>query len=267
MLDLIAVGDVLLDVLGPDAPPGRTHAPVVVRAGGSAANVARQAARQGCSAGVVGCVGDDPAGKTIAGELRAAGIELRLAVDPERPTGCLVQLGERVVAERGANAGLAADHVGTLDARVVVVSGYALLHGDTRDAALTALAQPPLACVDLARAGLVRQVGDLDALLAGADVVVGDGETIEAAGGLERLAAGRLAAVATLGADGAIGIAGDARSEAAPPRLLPASPVGAGDAFAAALMLALAGGLGLAAALAAGCAAGCAVEHLGTLRP
>jgi sugar/nucleoside kinase (ribokinase family) len=261
MLDLIAVGDVMLDVLGPAGGGTPIHAPIEVRAGGSAVNVARQAVRTGHSAAVVGRVGNDVAGRVVTEELRRAGIEPRLAVDADVPTGCVAALGGLIVADRGANARVAPIDVGLLGARVVVVSGYLLLHDDSQAAALAALAAgsldpATLTCVDLAAAGLVRRVRDLERLLEGADVVVGDAAAVEAAGGLERLAEGRRAAAATLGAEGALAAAGAERARAEPPRRLARSPWGAGDAFVATFALELAGGAALADALADACAAG-----------
>ena len=35
-MDLLAVGEVMVDVVAPPAEPGRNHAPIALRAGGSA---------------------------------------------------------------------------------------------------------------------------------------------------------------------------------------------------------------------------------------
>jgi sugar/nucleoside kinase (ribokinase family) len=263
MLDLIAVGDVMLDVLGPPGGGTPVHAPIRVRAGGSAVNVARQAVAAGYSAAVVGRIGDDVAGRAITEELATVGIEPRLAVDTETPTGCLAALGAHIVADRGANARISAGDVTGLDARIVVVSGYLLFHSSSRAAALTALEiaandDGTLSCIDLAAARLVQRADDLDRLIGAADIITGDAATIEAAGGLERLAAGRRAVAATLGADGALGAAGSERASGVPPVRLSHSPWGAGDAFLATFVLSLAGGATLGDALGLACAAGAA---------
>lgn len=139
-VDLIAIGEVLLDVVAPRASGRVTHAPVSVRAGGVPVNVARSAARAGARAAVVGRVGDDAASAAIERELADEGIAGHLAHDPALPTGTFLRAGDRVVADRGASAALTADDLpDPLAAGVVVVSGYALLHEDTRPAAREAL--------------------------------------------------------------------------------------------------------------------------------
>jgi sugar/nucleoside kinase (ribokinase family) len=245
----------MLDVVGPEAGPGRLHAPLAVRAGGSALNVARAAVRAGAAAAVCGRVGDDAAGRTIRAQLADEGIEDRLAVAAGLRTGCVATLGDRLVADRGANAGFGPDDLRLAPARVLVVSGYVLLREDARAAGVAALAaaEGALRVVDLAAAGLVRGA-PLAELLAGVDVVVGDAAAVDAAGGVDALARGRRAAVRTLAADGAEAVAGGERAAAAPPARLPESPWGAGDAFVARFALALAAGEALAEALAAACA-------------
>jgi ribokinase len=249
----------MLDVVGPAAEPGRLHAPIAVRAGGSAPNVARAAVRAGAAAAVCGRIGDDAAGGAIRAQLAADGIEDRLAVVAGARTGCVAALGDRLVADRGANVGFDPAELRLAPARVVVVSGYVLLREDARAAGLSALAGSAgaLRVVDLASAQLVA-AAPLHELLRDADVVFGDSEAVDAAGGLEALAAGRRAAVRTLAADGAEGIAGSDHGRAAPARRLPESPWGAGDTFVAHVALALADGEPLADALAAACAAAAA---------
>lgn len=251
----------MLDVLGPPAQPGRRHAPLAVRAGGSALNVARAAVCAGASAAVCGRIGDDAAGAAIRAQLAADGIEDRLAVAVGGRTGCVAALGDRLVADRGANAGFAPRELRLAAARIVLVSGYVLLREDARAAGLAALARAggALRVVDLASVRLAAKA-PLGELLRDADVVVGDGEAVAAAGGLEALAAGRRAAVRTLAADGAEGLAGGERACAAPPVRLPASPWGAGDTLVARFALALAGGRPLDDALRESCAAAATLE-------
>lgn len=234
MLDVVAVGDVMLDVLGPPAGRGRTHGDVRVRAGGSAVNVARTAVRLGARAAVAGRVGDDPAGRTIAGELAHLGVVALLEVDREHATGTAVYLGSDVVAGRGANAHVEAAELPP--ARATIVSGY-LEEATVRNVLARA---PGLRAVDL-QGALHRGFG--------ADVVLGPGLA------LDELASRYGVVCSTLGARGAIAVAAGARAEAAPPRVLERSPVGAGDAFAAAFVLALADGLPLQTSLERGCAA------------
>jgi sugar/nucleoside kinase (ribokinase family) len=244
--DLVAVGDVMLDVIVPEVAPGtRRHAPISVRAGGSAVNAALAAAADGARVGVIGCVGADPAGALIEDELRRAGVDPLLTVDAESATGTVAYVGDAVVADRGANARLSPDDVpDVVDARAALVSGFVLFHPDTAPAGEAALARSTgLTCVDLASPRLARVVP--------ADILVGNEETIAALGGLEALARDELVVCETLGARGAVAARGAERASAAPAVVVPESPVGAGDAFAARFALALAGGASLAHALTA----------------
>ena len=102
-LDLIAVGDVMLDgALPAPVAGGRVHGRIELRAGGSAANAALAAARLGARAAVIGRVGVDAAGRLVADTLAAAGVEPLLARDPEARTGCVVVIGgTSVVADPG----------------------------------------------------------------------------------------------------------------------------------------------------------------------
>lgn len=117
---IACVGEVMLDVFV--GRPER-HGPIRVRAGGTPVNAALAI---GPGAVVIGRVGRDAA----AGAVREAltGVEHRLAVDPELPTGTYVELADGTVhADRGANAALTLDDVLPLDADAVLLSGYAQL--------------------------------------------------------------------------------------------------------------------------------------------
>jgi sugar/nucleoside kinase (ribokinase family) len=84
MLDLVAVGDVMLDVHLPAAGGARAHGAIATAAGGSAVNAARATVRLGASAAVVGAVGDDPVGRVIELELAASGVEAHPSRFPAR---------------------------------------------------------------------------------------------------------------------------------------------------------------------------------------
>ena len=101
-LDLLAVGEIMLDVVGP---------PLAVRAGGSPVTAALAVAALGGRAAVVGRIGDDSAGLAVSEELRRVGVDPLLAVDPESPTGLFISLGEppSILVNRGANTRLASD--------------------------------------------------------------------------------------------------------------------------------------------------------------
>ena len=108
MHELLAIGEVMLDLVLDEVIPGRRlHAPVHVRAGGSPVNAALWASQIGTSAGVVGRVGGDVAGRMLRMALNEAGIRTDLAHDDELPTGISVAMPNgTVVTERGANARL-----------------------------------------------------------------------------------------------------------------------------------------------------------------
>ncbi len=142
--DLVAVGEVLVDVLLGEVAPGEArHAPVRLRAGGTAVNAALAAARSGSRAAAVGRVGDDAAAGLIRAELASAGVEPLLAVDPALPTGIFAEAwidGERaLVADRGATDAFTAGDLPAVEAGAVLVSGYLLFHERTHDAARAAL--------------------------------------------------------------------------------------------------------------------------------
>jgi hypothetical protein len=156
--DLVAVGDVMLDVHLASAPlDAIVHGAIRVCAGGSAVNVARAARRLGASAAVVGRVGDDPAGAAIADDLRRHGIDALLEVGAGAVTGTVAYVGPGVVADRGANAGFTPGELP--HARVTLVSGY--LDTDAVGAALAGASG--IRAVDLQRPG--QRAFDADVVL------------------------------------------------------------------------------------------------------
>ena len=268
-----AVGDVMVDVVGSALPPPgvRVHSAMSVRVGGSAVNAARAAAEAGAAAVVVGRVGSDAAGALVLAELEALGIEATVARDPTLPTGAAVALGDDaigpgVVAHRGANARFSPEDVpAPLEADALFLSGFALFQEGSSEAAQAALdrftggwagidlASPKLAAA--AGAGFGGGAGYETVLLATADearAVTGE-EPEQAA----RTLAKRFAiACIKLGADGALAAASEQLERRAAEPVARTSPFGAGDAFGAALLVALARGEGLGPALEAACAAG-----------
>jgi ribokinase len=253
--DLVAVGEVLVDVLVGGLAPGEArHAPVRLRAGGTAVNAALAASGAGARAAVVGRVGDDAAAGLIRAELDAAGVEALLAVDPVLPTGAFAEAsvgGERaVVAQRGATDALALGDLPAVEADAVLVSGYLLFHDRTHEVAHGALRAfgARLSGATGGSSSLVDRgrLGDVDVL-----VVDGD-EARALTGRAGEAAALELARVVeigcvTLGADGAVAARGP-RVERVAGREREGS-LGAGDAFAALLLIALAGGSDLGDAL------------------
>jgi len=163
---LVTVGDVMVDVEADRLPtPGeRAPARVVLRAGGSAVNAALVARELGAGAQVVGRVGADAAGDLIVTTLRDHGVHARLARDGDLPTGTAVALADAVVADRGANARLSRDDLPSpLEGDALLVSGFALFQEGSRDAALAALEtfEGVWTAVDLASPNLAR--ADFDA--------------------------------------------------------------------------------------------------------
>lgn len=165
-MKLVAVGDVMVDVETGRLPaPGeRAHAHVALRAGGSAVNAALVARELGADAQVVGRIGADAAGELVVATLAQRDVDARLARDDELPTGTAVALGEAVVADRGANAHLSpGDLPSPLRGDALLVSGFALFQDGSREAALAALEafDGEWSAVDLASPRLAR--GDFDA--------------------------------------------------------------------------------------------------------
>jgi sugar/nucleoside kinase (ribokinase family) len=163
---LVTVGDVMLDVVADRLPMAgeRAHGTVHLGAGGSAVNAAVAARELGAEAQVVGRVGSDPAGDLIVASLEGRGVDARLARDTELPTGTAIALQAAVVADRGANARLSAhDLPSPLRGDALLVSGFALFQEGSRDAALAALEQfdGEWTAVDLASPSLAR--ADFDA--------------------------------------------------------------------------------------------------------
>ncbi len=233
MLDLVAVGDVMLDLHLPVAAGASTHGAIRTAAGGSAVNAARAAVRLGARAAVVGAVGNDSVGQAIALELTTGGIEARLECVAGARTGVVVYGAGSVVADRGANAGFVPAELP--EARVTLVSAYLPAAGRA-------------SAIELAHG--LRAV-DLQGLLAdapGADVVLGPHLDTAA------LASRHAVVCSTLGAEGAEAARGGERARVRPPRIVDGSPVGAGDRFAAGFLLALADGLALEECLQRGCA-------------
>jgi ribokinase len=252
----------MVDVLCARLPPdgARVHAEVVVRAGGTAVNAAVAAAETGAAATVVGRVGSDPSAELVSAALAERDIAAHLTRDPELPTGTAVALGSSVVAHRGANARLSPEDIPErLEADALLVSGFALFQTGSRDAARAALERfrGRWSAVDLAS----PRLADLEGTT-GANVILATAEEARAVTGAEPdAAAGALAsrfelACIKLGEDGAIAARGDRVERVAAGRVERRSAFGAGDAFAGALLVALARDDSVLHALELACEAG-----------
>ncbi len=106
------IGDVVQDVVVWQLEPQRrgtdTRSEIVMRRGGSAANVAAFAGSR-YPTRFIGCVGDDLGGHVVRQELEGHGVDARLRTDATAHTGMIVLLideqGERTMfPSRGANA-------------------------------------------------------------------------------------------------------------------------------------------------------------------
>jgi sugar/nucleoside kinase (ribokinase family) len=250
-MTFLAVGDVMVDVTALGVGHG---ARISITPGGSAVNAAIWATIAGADATVVGRYGDDLGGRALRTELQERGVGGDLSVDFEVATGTFLVVDGEIRADRGANARFSPDDLpDVLEADVVLVSGY--LPGPTVAAALE---RAKGAWVALAPAFL-------DPLPPGANAILVDdieGRRITGAAPEEaaRLLGERFRlACVTRGADGAVAVL-DGRLETVRPEPVDgAGRVGAGDAFAAGLLVALTRGADLRDALEAGCSLGATV--------
>ena len=153
MSDVVTLGDINVDVLArvPFYPPpgGDSLAEgVEVRAGGSGANTAVVLSKFGQQVSILARVGEDILAGYALSDLREAGVDLSLVQeDAEAMTGLVFAAvtpdGERTFFScRGANARAvlqSGDERRIQDARVLHVSGYALVESPQREAALRAI--------------------------------------------------------------------------------------------------------------------------------
>jgi ribokinase len=272
---VVVLGDLMIDVVahldGAVAPGSDAPARIAFRGGGSAANVAAWLAAAGIRPALVARIGPDERGRSAEAELRAAGVDTRLTVDPEHATGTCVVLvapdGERTMIPDAATG----EHLAPDDlpdelpgpGRHLHVAGYALLRRGSRAAARSAIerarARKMTVSVDPSSAALLSPAFlDLargaDLLLpnvAEARVLSGEPEPERAA---RRLAESVREVVVKLGEQGALWTDGrEMRRAAAASVHAPIDTTGAGDAFAAGLLAARVNGASPEEGLAAGC--------------
>jgi ribokinase len=271
---LVCVGDLMVDV-AVAAPAlargGDVAGSVRLGPGGSAANVAAWARAAGAGARLVAGRGDDLAGWLLAAALSERGIQLHPASPVPAATGAMLvvrEAGERsFVADPGANLHLdEQDVAGALaGAGAVFVSGYPLLRPATRPAAVAAAAtgrRGVPAVVDAASWPLLTGgAGEpvlAAAALAGTLLANRDEAATLAGRSGPEAAAARLATrvgtvVVKCGAAGVVVCTGSRRPVSVPaPAAAAVDVTGAGDAFAAGYLLALAGGAEPAEAAVAG---------------
>jgi sugar/nucleoside kinase (ribokinase family) len=266
---VVVVGDVAVDLLvtpeRPAVPGADVPARIRTAAGGAGANTAAWLARLGADVTLVARVGDDPAGRAAAGDLRTAGVRPVLAVDPQLPTCTVLALladGDRTMfSDRGAAARLAVSDLPVLDgADHLHLSGYVLLEDGSRAAGLAALAA--------ARStGLSTSVDPQSAAsltpafrswVRGVDLLLPNVDELGALGGAAALRDDVGAVVVTDGERGAYWEDARGRWSAPAPVVEVVDATGAGDAFDAGVLMAWLRGAGPEEALRSGCAAGAA---------
>ena len=259
MTRVVVVGDLMTDTVAHAALPlakgSDTPATVTMHGGGSGANIAAWLAVDGAEVAFVGRRGADIAGRNRDMELMGYGVDARLVMDPERPTGtCVVMVTHKgdhtMLSDPGANAVLSPDDLPKdlfTPGCHLHVSGYTLLNEGSRTAAVTAMERALQAdmsvSVDGASVAPLERMGaepylDLTGgatLLfvnsAQAAVLTGRDDPLQA---IRVLTAWYPQVVVKLGADGALFVNGR------DPVRVPVQPIekfvdgtGAGDAFCA----------------------------------
>ncbi len=148
---VVVVGDLMTDTVAhataPLARGSDTPATVTMHGGGSGANIASWLAVDGAEVAFVGRRGADIAGRNRDMELMGYGVDARLVMDPERPTGtCVVMITHKgdhtLLSDPGANAALSADDLPRdlfAPSSHLHVSGYTLLNAGSRRAVLAAM--------------------------------------------------------------------------------------------------------------------------------
>jgi ribokinase len=268
MPSIVVIGSVNLDIVAtapslPAAGETVTDAVLARYPGGKGANQALAARRLGADVALVGWVGKDAEADVALALLREGGVDLSgvVAVDDAATGVALITVaasGEnQIVVAPGANRRLASE---TLQ----LPAGDALI-GEVL-APLDAVARAVVefegfTCVNLAPAKEVD-----DAVLRGADLIVVNES--EAAWYGERLALREGLVATTFGSSGAALVqGGEEVARVSSLRLEAVDTTGAGDAFTAALTLALVEGQSLAEALRFACAAGAAATQRSGAQP
>jgi ribokinase len=267
--DVVALGDVNVDLIahltsfpakGEDAFADTTE----IHFGGSAANTAVALARMGITTRLVARVGYDSWAKQAERFLELEGVDLAaLQRDPRVMTGLMYVIvtpdGERtILGHRGANAHTdpaQIDEAQICGARHLHLSGYALLAEPQRSAALQALdiasrhglttsvdpgTTVPRSVLDQVRA-LLPRTDILVPNLAEAQQLSGCSTPEDCAGAL--LGEGIQAVAVKLGQDGCLVGDSDRLMRVPPFPVRARDSTGAGDSFAAGLLVGYLGGL------------------------
>lgn len=263
---LCVVGSINVDVTASVSrlpAPGETVLGQDLRrdAGGKGANQAVAASRLGARVRMVGAVGDDADGQAMLQNLRDAGVDVSGVWLGDSPTGTALitvdESGENsIVVCAGANADVTIEGVSFAPGEAVL----AQLEVPVGTVAALGDVVPGFLAINAAPAHPLPP-----ALIARADLVIVN-ETEYAA--LPDLAGARRVAVTYGAAGAALRERGVEVARASAPRVHAVSAVGAGDAFCAAITLALHAGWDAETALRAACAVGAdAVTRLGAQPP
>jgi sugar/nucleoside kinase (ribokinase family) len=259
---ICTLGDLLLDVVvrleGAIAQDTDTYGRTRVGAGGQAANVAAWAVALGGRARFLGKRARDPAGRLVADELRALGVELA-GPEIESGTGTVVSLaapdGSRtMLTDRGVSTEFRPEELEgswLAGCEWLHVPGYSLVRRPLRETALAAARDAPRVSVDLSSTAAIEQAGVEAFRATVADVA----PEIVFANEAESALVGQLDAETTVvkrGAGGCVVRNAGRSTELPSVDAEVVDTTGAGDAFAAGFLL---GGAELALHAAARCVA------------
>ena len=257
MTDIVVVGSVNLDLSASVSRlplPGETvtGATMARFPGGKGANQALAARRLGANVTLIAAVGQDAIADEALAIVRDAGVDLSYcAAHPTLPTGvamiCVATSGENhIVVAPGANASLVPERLPPAAADALICQ----LEVPASTILAAAAHFSGMVCINLAPA---RDVSD--ELLAVADLLIVNQTESDWYG--ERLALGRGLVATTYGAAGArLTDHGRLIAETRAPVVEVVDTTGAGDAFTAALTVALVEGMSPQRALEFACAAG-----------
>ena len=257
--------DVVARLSGPLARGSDTPARIERHGGGQGANVAAWLAACGVPVTFVGRAGDDAFGREAVAELEAAGVDTRVSLDRDRPTGtCLVLVepgGERtMVPDPGANDALVMEELP--EGAHLHLAGYTLLREGSRAAGIHALSEArtrrmttsldpssaaPLAAVGAAR--FLEWAGRVDLLVPNAE----EAALLPARAPNPTTPIPAREIVVKQGAGGALWTDGERTVRRPAEAVAVVDTTGAGDAFAAGLLSAWRPGRDPEAALAAAC--------------
>ena len=268
MTDIVVVGSVNLDLCATVArlpAPGETITGATLSRfpGGKGANQALAARRLGSNVRLVACVGDDAAADEALALLREGGVDLsRTQVLGDSQTGvaliCVDPSGEnQIVVAPGANSAMEAASVdaGVADALICQLEVPADV------IARVATEFQGFFCANLAPAKEIdaRVLQRAELVIVNETEAAWYGDTLEACAGLVATTCGSRGASLRKG--------GALIAEAEPPAVTAVDTVGAGDAFTAALTVALVEGAVPVEALRFACAAGAAAATRAGAQP